>query len=408
MALYANGRNRLLAKAPIPGPWFRGCFPLLTRQDSSGAVWATGLAVQCIGTITVVYITIRTWRASDSYRFLAIAQQNGIFYFMAITFSTIFAQTFFYIAPLSLILASLPISIGIYSIFGPLLLINLLEQQNSPLDLQGELSTFLYRAEISRAGLNSKGGKDLELGVPHASGLLKKDSPRTGRIETLQQQQQQIDEWATLDEALAEEYDKDGKRRKPRRMHERKWKSDELVIVTPPTFPSAVAPGPRLADPNFGSPGGTPILPRSPWAFSSHMVTSLSSLTKPPPQTKKVPARPRFSILLHRRHPSKESNPASTSVPAPVLDAVDVSTGINPVSPPIPDSPPQSLHRLSSTRRSSQSDAARTRRLPGGLRSLSSIGSRPRGEGDGATISSASTGWAFENNHTRDAPDFGN
>ncbi|KAG8994317.1 hypothetical protein FRB94_009952 [Tulasnella sp. JGI-2019a] len=92
---------------------------------------------------------------------------------MAITFSTIFAQSFFYIAPLSLILASLPISISIYSVFGSLLLINLLEQQNSPLDLQEELSTFLYRAEISRAGLNSKGGKDLELGAPNAPSLLK-------------------------------------------------------------------------------------------------------------------------------------------------------------------------------------------------------------------------------------------
>ncbi|KAG8980659.1 hypothetical protein FRB94_009951 [Tulasnella sp. JGI-2019a] len=232
------------------------------------------------------------------------------------------------------------------------------------------------------------------------------DSPGTGRIETLQQQQ--IDEWATLDQALAEEYDEDGKRRKPKRMHERKWKSDELAIMTPPTFPPAVAPGLRPADSNFGSPGRTPRLPRSPWAFSSNVVTSLSSLTKSPPQTKKVPARSRFSVLLHRRHPSQdqESNPASTS--APILETVEVSTGSGPVSPPTTDSPPQSLRRLPSTRQSSQFDAARTKRPPGGLRSLSSTGARPRGEGDGATISSASTGWAFENNNTRDTPDFGN
>ncbi|KAG8994320.1 hypothetical protein FRB94_009955 [Tulasnella sp. JGI-2019a] len=489
MALYANGRNKLLAKAPIPGPWFRGCFPLLTRQDSSSAVWSTGLAVQCLGTITVVYMTIRTWHASDSYSFLAIAQRNGIFYFMAITFSTIFAQTFFSIAPLSLILASPPIPISIYSIFGSLLLINLLEQQNSPLDSQGELSTILYRAEIERAGLKSKGGKDLELGVLNAFGLLKKvhhtpesdatlslspyvtvtsrlhlashdaetqspmdtslptmaaservstnhlcaqqtiveeeplsrpalatlsartsnsnlgrhhfseGLPKTGRIET---SQQQIDDWATLDQALAEEYDEDGKRQRPRRMHERNWKSDELVIVTPPTFPPAVAPGLRLADPNFGSPRHTTMLPRSPWAFSSNIVTSLSSLTKPP--------RQRFSVFLHQRHPSQEFDPASTPVPTPVFEEVNVSPNSGPVSLPTSDSPPQSFHRLPSIRQSSQSDAARTRGLratSGGPRPLSSTGAYPRGEGDAATISSVSTGWAFENNDTRDAPDFG-
>ncbi|KAG8979834.1 hypothetical protein FRB94_010941 [Tulasnella sp. JGI-2019a] len=311
MAINANEMTKLLANAPIPGPSFKGCFPVLSQVDVS-AVWFSAMTVQCLGMVTAVYFTIRAWSASDHYSFLALAQRNGMFHFMAIAFSTIFAKTFCDLAPKSLALASAPIPMAIYGFFGSLLL-NLLEQQNSPLDLQAELSMFLYRSEIDGANLSVKGGKDLEFGLPRAPALSKKvhrtpddaekqspaetspstaappeqtptctdqirvdgelcshstlspfkmrksdlslgqhhlseDSLETRRIETLQQQQ--IDEWTALDEALSKEYDENGKRRRPRRTHERKWKSDDVVIMTPPTLPSTAAPRLRFSELN--------------------------------------------------------------------------------------------------------------------------------------------------------------
>ncbi|KAG9023474.1 hypothetical protein FRB95_013058 [Tulasnella sp. JGI-2019a] len=489
MAMSANGMTKLLANAPIPGPSFKGCFPILSREDVS-AVWFSAMAVQCLGMVTAVYFTIWTWRASDSYSFLALAQRNGIFHFMAITFSTIFSKAFCDIAPKSLALASTPVPMAIYGFFGSLLLLNLLEQQNSPLDLQAELSTFLYRSEIDDAGLSAKGRKDLEFGLLRAPALSKKvhrtpdgeiilstspcvevmsavnqgaekqspaktspsavappeqtptctdqirveeelrsrftlatlnmkvsdlslgrrhsseDSSATRRIETLEQQQ--IDEWAALDEALSEEYDEDEERWKPKRTHERKWKSDD---ITPPTRSSAAAPRLRFSELNFRSSQHTLMSPTPPWTFSSNAATPFSSFPIPPSQTKKVPGRSRLSALLNFRHPSQESCSTPTPVPVPVLEeATDIAESLpfSPMSPPIPNGPSQPLQPPSSVRRNSQSSTARTRRLPKILRVSSSAGAPPRGDSDGVTISSASTGWAFDNHNTRDAPDFGN
>ncbi|KAG8993207.1 hypothetical protein FRB94_010942 [Tulasnella sp. JGI-2019a] len=496
MAIHADEWGKLAAMAPIPGPSFKGCFPVLSQEDSR-AVWFSAMTVQSLAMITAVFLTIRTWWMGDSPSFLALAQRNGIFHFMAITSSTVFAKAFFSLAPKSLVLAATPVTMVVYSFFGSLLLLNLHEQQSSQLDPQAELSTYLSRSEINGAGLNAKSGKDLELGLPNAAGLSKKvhrtpeseatlalsppvtvtsrqhqaspviekqspmptppsamvpseqvsinqlradniiveegqppkavlptlgtmtsnsslsrhyssqDSPNTDGIETLQEQQI---EWTALEEALAEEYDEDGKRRRPRRTHERKWKSDEPVIVTPPTFPFPVSQEPRPPGVNFSSPGETLMSPILASTFNSDTVIPSSSLTKPPSQTKKVLARSRLSGLLHRRQPLQASKHTSTHVPTSVPEGVvDVSPG--PVSLPTPDSPSQPLHRSSSTRRSSQSYTARLRRLPamsGGSISPGLARARTQGESDGATVSSASTGWAFDNNNTRDAPDFGN
>ncbi|KAG9026852.1 hypothetical protein FRB95_008374 [Tulasnella sp. JGI-2019a] len=495
MAMHAKEMTKLLTKTPIPGPSFKGCFPVLSQEESS-AVWFSAMTVQCLGMIIAICLTIQTWRASDNHSFLALIQRNGIFHFMAITFSTIFAKIFFTFTPKSLVLAATPIPMVTYSFFGTLLLLNLLEQQNSPLDLQARLSTFLYRSEIDSAGLNAKGGKDFELGLPRAPGLSKKahrtpegevtfsaspcvtvmsrqyvasegaekqspaetslsmvapsegiptctdqvcieEGPRlrsalttlntrasdlslgrhhssddlsdTRRIETLQQQQ--IDEWEALDEALSEEYDEYGKRRRPRRTHERKWKSDDVVIMTTPTLPSAVASTQRFSELNFCSPQYTLLSPTPPGTFSSNAATPRSSLPIPPPRAKKVPGRSQLSVP-DCPHPSQEPNPTLALAPVPMpQEAADISSGFiasGPMSPPVPDGPLQLLHRSSSMRRSSPSSSVRARRLPEMSRVPNPTGSPPRGDSDGVTISSASTGWAFDNNNTRDAPDFGN
>ncbi|KAG9022456.1 hypothetical protein FRB95_014775 [Tulasnella sp. JGI-2019a] len=495
MAMHVGGMNTV-HKAPIPGPWFRGCFPILSQKQSS-AVWFSAVAVQLLGMISAVYITIRVWCANANYSFLAIAKRNGIFHFMAITSSTIFTKIFFTFTPKSLVLAATPIPMVTYSFFGTLLLMNLLEQQDSPLDSQGELSSFVSRSE--GASLNDKGRKDLELGSPsvpiskkmHPSpasevaaslspcatvasrqhptrhdaekrspmetlpstmaaservstnGLcanqeiakeewlsrptlatlsakvsnsslgrrhFSEDSPRTRRIES---SHQQVDDWTALDDALAEEYDEDGKRRRPRRTHERKWKSDEFMISAPPTIHATIAPPLRMADINFGSPQHTLMSSTPAWPFSSNTATSPSSLPIPPLRAK-VPTRIRLSTLLHRHHAPQEPNPTSAPVEAPAAEEkMDVSPGplaSGPVSPSTPDSPSQLLHRFS-TRQSSQSSAVKTRKLPatsGRPGSAGSTGVRLRGESDRATICSVSTGWAFDNNNTRDAPDFSN
>ncbi|KAG9023475.1 hypothetical protein FRB95_013059 [Tulasnella sp. JGI-2019a] len=494
MAMHANEMTKLLAKAPIPGPSFKGCFPILSREEGS-AVWVSAMTVQCLGMITAVCITIQTWRASDSYSFLALTNRNGVFYLMAIAFSTIFTKIFFTFTPKSLVLAATPIPMVTYSFFGTLLLLNLLEQQNSPLDLQAGLSAFLYRSETDGASLNAKGGKDLELGPPRTPALSKKvhrtpdgeatlstspcarvmsrrygvgrdaekqspaeappstvapsegiptctdqicveeglrlrsvlttlntrasnlslgrhhssdDLSDTRRIETLRQQQ--IDGWEAMDEALSE-YDEDGKRRRPRRTHERKWKSDDVVIMTTPTLPSAAAPRQHFSELNFCSPQHTLLSLTPLWTFSSNAATPRSSLPIPPSQTK-VPRQSQFSVLLDRHHPSQESNPTPALVPVPILqEAADISSGSltsGPMSPPVPDDTLQPLHRSSSMRRSSPSSTARARGLLETSRVPSPAGSPPRGDSDGVTISSASTGWAFDNHNTRDTPDFGN
>ncbi|KAG8980656.1 hypothetical protein FRB94_009954 [Tulasnella sp. JGI-2019a] len=496
MAKHLSGRN-ILIKAPIPGPWFKGCFPILSQKQSS-AVWFSAMTVQCLAMISAVYITLRTWRANDNYSFLAIAKWNGMFYFMAITSSTVFTKIFFTFTPKSLVLAATPIPMVTYCFFGTLLLLNLLEQENSPLDSQGELSSFISRSEVDGASLNDKGRKDLELGLPSAPASTKmhpspesevtaspspcvtvasrqhpawhdtekqppietslstivaservstnslytsqaiakeerlsrptlaklstkvshsslgrrhfsEDSPRTRRIEAFQQQ---ADDWTALDDALEEEYDEDGKRRRPRRTHDRKWRSDEFMIMTPPTIHAAIAPPLRVANNNLGSPRHTLMSSTPAWPFSSNTTTSPSSFSIPPSRTT-APTRTRLSIFLHRRHASQESNPTSVPVEASTAEEkMDISPeplASGPVSPPTPDSPSQLLYRFN-THQSSQSNAARTRKplatseRPG---SAGSTGVRPRGESDRATICSASTGWAFDNNNIRDAPDFG-
>ncbi|KAG9029592.1 hypothetical protein FRB95_005176 [Tulasnella sp. JGI-2019a] len=501
MTLLTVGVSKEVAKAPVPGPWFKGCFPLLNRTDS-GSVWLSALVVQCLVMITAASVTIRTWRASDNDSFLALAHRNGIFHFAAITTATIFTEILFSTAPRSLVLAGPSVSVAVYSIFGSLLLLNLLEQQNARHHRQAEFSTFLTRSEVDGPTMSAKCRNDLELGLPSAPGLSTKlhltpqseattlflspcvtvtsrqphsmchdaekhsptepspstitpseqvstsplcvnqtlveeerisrpalvalsskvsnsslgrrhfseDSPRTRRTEALQQQE--IDEWAAFDEALAQEYDEDGQKRRPRRTHERKWKSDELAIVPPTAFPMAVAPGLRLSDFNLGAPRHPFVSQTSAWVFGANSVTSSSSLPMPPPQAKRVPTRSRLSLLLHRHKHSQESNhSAPAPVPVPVfeesVDAFPGSFASGPASPLTPDSP--RLHRSSSTRRSSRSNAARIRRLlatSGGPGSPGSTRTRPRGESDAATICSASTGWAFDNTNTHEAPDF--
>lgn len=216
------------------------------------------------------------------------------------------------------------------------------------------------------------------------------DTPRTpGRMGMSLSE----DDYDALDRALEEEYDENGKRRPPKRTHHRRWKSDEMTIANAPepSSPTVALPT-RPAE--VYQPGQL-----SPTWQSSNAIASSSSLPIPRTENIHPSVRSRLSILLHR-HKAEEST-------TPTVPEEGGSRRSSPVPPPV-----SSTSRISNNRRiSSKSNAARIRRLlaangppsPGSMRT-----GRARGESDAATICSASTGWAFDNTNTHDAPDFCN
>ncbi|KAG8953244.1 hypothetical protein FRC04_002654 [Tulasnella sp. 424] len=262
---------------------------------------------------------------------------------------------------------------------------------------------------------------------------------KTSAAPTRQNQQEGDevdDDFDELDQKLAEEYDEQGRRRPPRRTHQRQWKSEAFSGLPPMLsgqgflIPRASSPltGGRPASAIYYSSPRPMVFPLEPSAAPSGSQ-SPSSSSRRRSADRSVSPRSRMSLFFHRHH---RNDVGSVAVPE---GEVPSSFAVSP-SPVTENPTAQSPIRRHSTSSSAKSSArGRMRRL---LLSGSSSPSSPpptssatplppqlpsspstpspiasarqssgrRRDSDAMTICSVSTGFAFDNSGTYEAPDF--
>ena len=200
-------------------------------------------------------------------------------------------------------------------------------------------------------------------------------TPVRRRVNPIDEEDLDMDE---LDITLADQYDEDGRRRPPKRTHQKRWRSDELVPTSSfhPYAPTSSSP---LNSRSYTTPSGRPL---------SSPVTPSAPFS--PPSSSNASRHRRLSHLLHWPHPSR---------------------------PTVPEEGDETPTRRSAvlTRPRSRTSVSSISAYPGGDRvsrlltrqSTISRSSRGRPDSDVRTIASASTSWAFDNTHAVEYPDTG-
>ena len=200
-------------------------------------------------------------------------------------------------------------------------------------------------------------------------------TPVRRRVNPIDEEDLDMDE---LDITLADQYDEDGRRRPPKRTHQKRWRSDDLVPTSSfhPYAPTSSSP---LNSRSYTTPSGRPL---------SSPVTPSAPFS--PPSSSNASRHRRLSHLLHWPHPSRTT---------------------------VPEEGDETPTRRSAvlTRPRSRTSVSSISAYPGGDRvsrlltrqSTISRSSRGRPDSDVRTIASASTGWVFDNTYAVEYPDTG-
>lgn len=250
-----------------------------------------------------------------------------------------------------------------------------------------------------------------------------------------QQEGEEDDDLDELDRKLAEEYDEHGRRRPPRRTHQRQWKSENFSGL-PPMLSGQGFLIPRASSPLTGGRPASAIYYSSspqPMAFplepSAPSASPSSSSSRRRPADRSVSPRSRMSLFFHRHHrndvgsvPVPEGK-VPTSFAAPPSPVAENPTGQSPIRRHSTSSSAKSsargrMRRLllsASSSPSSPPPTSSSTPLPPQLPSSPSTpspfasarqSSGRRRDSDAMTICSVSTGFAFDNTGTYEAPDF--
>ncbi|KAG8904739.1 hypothetical protein FRB99_001278 [Tulasnella sp. 403] len=415
-----------VASVPSLGPWFNGCFPMF-QGPVLWPSWITALSIQLLAAGMALIHTFQSHRRHPEFSLFSLLVDNGIFYVIGIAdlelspvnakhdleYATNDSQSEKPLNHTCVDLTPLSHQTTLFRSESKIPAVEVVKSVDET--IPAEHQPVEAHALDPLPGPPLVHGSSLLYG-PSSTGHNQSPGHRRSLSDsTFPPASTQVED-DEVDLALEDQYDENGR---PRRTHQRRWKSDEFTHIpfevdsSPhlasniPTFTSLL-PQPPPAAGYFGytregrsssfsriystvSRTPAPASPSSPLASSSTPPSPRRSFERPP-------SRGRISHFLHRHR-----NDVVVVPEEEVPNSFAYAT-------PSPDSPTSPSNRRFGGF-SPSSRAARVRRFlasspPPSPLSVRTMGRSRSGESDAQTICSVSTGFAFDNSNAFDAPDF--